>query len=371
MIQNNKNEMNIDVVSPHTIKKIELIEAYVKDWSHILLNYKECDGIVFIDCMCNCGSYKDSSGEEIIGTPVRVAQYLASIMPNYPKKKAWLFFNDLSQDKINYLKTLLPQNTSNLMIHTTCGDGNELLKRLSIEKAKRINYLLIYDPYTASIDWYALLPFLQNWGEVIINHMVHDSIRGISQAKRDITKTKYERTYLSSIDDLAVFRNNRDAYEKRIQEIISSLQNRPQGKYFIASFPFFNSKNALVYNLIHCSGSIKGFRLFKKTAWKVFGGKSSIKDTHGTENQLVMDIDGTGEHRTRVDEYCYYIKDIAEYLHNMFLGQKYVPLKKVWQALDQHPVFPSEGFRNEIKSELKKLYEDEISKQEISFSKRR
>jgi len=43
----------IDTVNPHTIKKFELIETYVKGWPQKLLNYPECSGIVFIDCMCN------------------------------------------------------------------------------------------------------------------------------------------------------------------------------------------------------------------------------------------------------------------------------------------------------------------------------
>ena len=43
-------------------KKFELIEAYVKEWAPKLLNYHKCNGIVFIDCMCNSGLYKDDNG---------------------------------------------------------------------------------------------------------------------------------------------------------------------------------------------------------------------------------------------------------------------------------------------------------------------
>ena len=49
MASSNNNEI-ISVVSPHTIKKFELIEAYVQAWAHKLLefgrNTGKCKGIV-------------------------------------------------------------------------------------------------------------------------------------------------------------------------------------------------------------------------------------------------------------------------------------------------------------------------------------
>lgn len=112
--------------------------------------------------------------------------------------------------------------------------------------------------------------------------------------------------------------------------------------------------NAIVYNLIHCTGHIKGFQLYKTTEWQTFGGKSSTKNTHGAENQLMLDFDG-GATTTMTDEYCYYVQDIAEYLQNCFAGQT-VTLDKIWTVLDEHPVFPADGFKNEIKKELKTRY---------------
>lgn len=58
MVRNKKTDNNVDLACPHTIKKFELIEAYVRDWAHKLLNYENCNEIVFIDCMCNSGIIK-------------------------------------------------------------------------------------------------------------------------------------------------------------------------------------------------------------------------------------------------------------------------------------------------------------------------
>lgn len=373
MARRKNSELTTDIASPHTIKKFELIEAYVKEWAPKLLNYQECNGIFFIDCMCNSGIYHDNDGQEVFGTPIRISNLLSDVMKAYPTKQAWLYFNDMSAEKIKVLKTYLPDEAANYHIVTRSGDGNDLLRAIAskLPQNLNVNYLLVYDPYTASIDWTALVPFLRNWGEVIINHMVSDPIRGVSQAKSDSAVEKYEKTYLTNIAEIASFGSDKSAYEKRIQEIIVALRGFSNKQYFIASFPFFNTRNGLVYNLIHCSGNIKGFKLFKKTAWKIFGGKSSSKDTHGTENQLILDFDGYGEAKPITDEYCYYVKDIVEYIHDKFKGEKDVPLDNIWGELDEHPVFPSEGYKTEIKQGLKDTYNDIVSKKTITFTDRR
>lgn len=353
----------ISKASPHTIKKFELIEAYVEAWAHKLLEYGRntgnCNGIVFIDCMCNSGMYVDDDGNSVIGTPIRVAKVLASIMreANYYKQQAWLYFNDFDENKIEELKKHLPADTHNFHIHTSTGDGNELLRNIGgkLHSKLKINYLLVYDPYTASIDWGALLPFIQNWGEVIINHMVSDSIRAVGQVKRPEKITKYEQTYLSSIEELLSFGSDRMAYERRTEENILALRGTDY-RYYIASYPFFNSCNALVYDLIHCTGSKEGFKLYKSTAWKTFGGKSSIKKSRVNPNQLVIDFSEDSPFEalsTETDENCYFVQDIVKFVAATFKGRTAVPLSEIWDTVDEHPVFPSDLYKNEIKLQLK------------------
>ena len=364
-------EIEKNIAHPHTIKKFELIEEYVKAWAPKLLNFPNCNGIVFIDCMCNNGLYHDSNGKKVIGTPIRVANYLHGIMKKYPGKQCSVYFNDLDQNKIEILKTQLPKNTRNFHIHTSYGDGNDLLIDIGRELSPKtnMNYLLVYDPYTASIDWGALFPFLRNWGEVIINHMVSDSIRGIPQAKRDATIEKYEQTYSMGIEELIALGNDRTTYEDIIGKIISASREGTNKKYYTSSFPFFNSKNSIVYSLIHCSRNIKGFKLYKKTAWKTFGGKSSTKNTHGKEFQTKLVTDGTEGViiTTHTDEYCYNVYDIAKHIQSVYNGRQHVPKKEIWETLDEHPFFPSDGYRPDILKILKEKHNANVSQQSVSF----
>lgn len=364
MASSNNNEI-ISKVSPHSIKKFELIEAYVLAWAHKLLEYGRntgnCNGIVFIDCMCNSGMYIDEeTGELIEGSPIRVARVLSEVMreQNYQAQQAWLYFNDLSQEKIDELSKHLPPDTRNFHIKLSSGDGNDLLKAIGskLSPQAKVNYLLVYDPYQATIDWLALLPFIRNWGEIILNHMVSDSIRAVSQVKRSSAITKYESTYLAKIEDLIDFGSNRDAFEQRIKDIITVLNGENHKRYYIASYPFFNSKNTVVYNLLHCTSSLVGFKLYKSTAWSTFGGKSSMKKSKVDPSQLAFDFSTDANElvmTTMTDENCYYVQDIVKFIIGTFAGRQDVPLKEIWAAVDEHPVFPSDLYKNEIKDQLR------------------
>ena len=65
---NNNNSKIISDAHQHTVKKFELIETYIKSWAQKLMLTDSCSGIIFIDCMCNSGVYKDDDKNEVYGT---------------------------------------------------------------------------------------------------------------------------------------------------------------------------------------------------------------------------------------------------------------------------------------------------------------
>lgn len=366
---------NNNQISPHTIKKFELISEYVKAWVYKLLNYSQCNGVVYIDCMSNNGIYHDKAGNTIEGTPILVTRIIADAMKDHTEKNAYLYFNDIDKKRIETLKQNLPTVGPNVHVLTRDIDGNDLLREISsrFNEFPDMNFLLVYDPYQASIDWEAIMPYLRNWGEVILNHMISDPIRGAKMAKRPESIEKYENTYLTSIEQLVSFGSDKAAFEKRIKEIILALsQKANRKKYYIASYPFFNTANTVVYNLIHCTSNIEGFKLYKKTAWKTFGDKSSMKDTHGKENQLSFDFDSNEPtYSIQSDAYCYYLDDIAAYVQNEFCDRKDVPLNEIWNMLDEHPVFTAVPYKTQIKSLLESVYSAKVGKSSITFTDRK
>lgn len=359
----------ISTAKPHTIKKFELIEKYVAEWAQKLCNVTGCKNLVFIDCMCNSGQYIDILGNTVYGTPVRVSKVLEKTAEQYPEKNIIVCFNDIDSKKTKHLSGLVPSGKKNFYVKIYNTDGNALLKQKADEilNCQNTHCLLVYDPYVAAIDWEAVCPFLNSWSEVMINHMVSDSVRATKVIKSQEAIDKYEHTYLTALENLISKRCDRKTYAKRVEKIIKTLHHGEK-KFYIAAFPFFNSRNALVYDLIHYTTNVEGFKLYKKVAWKTFGGKSSTKDTHGMEMQLSLDFgDMNDDFKYQGDESCYYVQDIATYLQEKFRGRKNVPLSDLWKVLEEHPVFPSDSFRREIKTELKNIHLAKVSRNSVSF----
>ena len=125
-----KNEDKIiSEAKPHTEKKFRLVEKYVEAWAYKLLNNKYCNKLTFIDCMCNSGEYVDIDGNQVFGTPVRVAKILREAAQKYPNKKVYLLLNDMSLKKIEHLKTLInTEGQSNYCVKFDHEDANVLLK---------------------------------------------------------------------------------------------------------------------------------------------------------------------------------------------------------------------------------------------------
>ena len=347
----------ISKASPHTIKKFELIEEYIKSWAQKLLLTESCNGLIFIDCMCNSGVYTDNTGQLVKGTAVRVSEALREAARTYTQKNIHIYLNDKDKARVDELKKHLPQDERNFKIVTSCSDAHELLRTIGpqLYGTGHLHYFLLYDPYDATIDWEALLPFFRNWGEVMINHMVSDPVRAISSAKKKTTKVKYENSYLEDFEKLVPYGSDKTAYEARVEEIINSLKGAR--RYYVSAFPFYNTQNSLVYNLIHCTSNKEGFKLYKRSAWKVFGAQSSTK--HSVENRQ-LSFNFLGEIAEEEDESCLHVIDIAKYLQRSFRGRKQVPLDEMWELLDNHPIFPSEGFRNEVKGNLTGFFDAKI-----------
>lgn len=256
-------------IGDHTIKKFELVSEYAKGWAHKILGYSQSAGLIYIDCMCNCGQYYDNNRNIVEGTAIRVARAINQINASH-QKEAILHFNDLDKGKIFHLKSVIDMmDLQHVKIYYHSTDANELLRLLVKSDLEKHNTLLFYDPYQADIDWNALEPFFNTWGEVIINHMVSDVIRGAKNVNKPEKIAKYEKTYHKSIDEIIKTSNapnNREEFEKIANSIIESCIYPNSKKYYIASFPFYIKTNQLIYNLIYFSWNVKGMILFKKIA---------------------------------------------------------------------------------------------------------
>ncbi|MBQ7366285.1 MAG: three-Cys-motif partner protein TcmP [Spirochaetaceae bacterium] len=351
--------------APHTVKKFELIETYVDEWARKILGFPESKGVIYIDCMSNSGEYYDEQNNVIEGTAIRVAKRLNEIIVNYENKKAILIFNDLNKNRVEHLENKINElKLKNIDITYHSEDCNSFLQGLNSNGWKEYNTLLLYDPYRASINWEAIKPFLNRWGEVIINHMVYDTPRGVTQAKKRNVIERYEETYQRDLASL--IETDKSELDRIIVSIIKNNLQRTDSQYFISLAPFYNRTNGKMYSLIHCTSNIQGIKLYKRVTWKIFGDKSSLKKNHGVPNAPCLDFGAEFELENIPDAECYTISDIAKYIYEIYKTRGTISLREIYADLDSHPIFPSDGYKNEIKSALKR-FGVQIMKDSIEF----
>lgn len=353
-------------IGEHTIKKFELVSKYAEGWAHKILGFDKASGLMYIDCMCNCGKYVDGDGNFVEGTAIRVAKVINEINRIH-RKKALLYFNDIDAEKIECLKAEIDMlDLRYVTIYYYNKDANELLREISKTDFSQYNTLLFYDPYQAAIDWESLEPFFNVWGEVIINHMVSDVIRGAKSVKKPEKIAKYEKTYQKSIGEIIETSNrvnNREEFERIANSIIDSCVAQNGKEYYIASFPFYIKTNQLIYNLVFFSWNAKGIILFKRTAWDVFGGQSSIKHSVASETPGQMSLDfETGIIKADAPPGIYTVYDIAKFIYEKYRNRGEVSWSEIYACLDKHPLFPSEGYKPQIKKMLKESF-NTINKQ--------
>ena len=59
---------------------------------------------------------------------------------------------------------------------------------------------------------------------------------------------------------------------------------------------------------------------------------------------------------TITDQECYNIHDVAKYVYEKYHNRKEISLREIYFDLDRHPVFPSDGYKADIKKELREIY---------------
>lgn len=92
----------------------------------------------------------------------------------------------------------MPKESRNFYFHITTENGSALAERLGQTISNKKQCLLVYDPYKAAIDWNSIMPFINNWSEVIFNHMVSDSMGVVKMVKKDETRANISGTTLKT-----------------------------------------------------------------------------------------------------------------------------------------------------------------------------
>lgn len=225
-----------------TKKKIEFIEGYVKAWFHkvLLSQYNSYKGVIFIDCMSNCGVYSVEERDLFEGTSYRVLNsFSRQVEGKLIDKKFSVIVNDIEKDKVFCQNCLWNNNfkgkNKNLSFSSYSLDVNDFLSgpgRDILTEASKQNYhiLLFYDPYTVQIDWEVLKHFISSKNvDLIITHFWQNDIKrslnnGISQEKKSIIEKAYSMDFealIKQYNEMTQYERNeflRNKFKNQIEQ---------------------------------------------------------------------------------------------------------------------------------------------------------
>ena len=275
MLQEKGIEVSLDVISPHTVKKIEYVKSYVNHWLYVIVNTS--NWIFFMDIMSNAGIYEN----EYLCSSIEVLNVFIGYAKNHPDKKFILCCNDLAQDRFesmseifNLYKTRLKkEGINNIDLYMDCMDAINYLPYVdnkfhlrSIRGFQKC-VLLYVDPYNFISKQLAtsVRHFLKNvYCELILNFYANDYTRNINNVKciehreeiRDFVKTYCEIDEQSPKVELV-----RDVF-------IKNIEKSTMVKYHYY-FTMKNERNAPLYYLMFFTPSLVGLEKVKDATWKV------------------------------------------------------------------------------------------------------
>ena len=237
-----ETETIIQKVGVHTIKKIQMIESYVKGWSQKLVNFIECKELVFIDCMSNSGEYYFSNNK-IKGTPVRVAEILNEVATKHPDKMIRLIFNDYNKDFYNIVNEKLPSRIYLLDIETPSASGIDIARNI---RKKDLDSIIIFLTAHEELGNIVLkndlmfLSFINKFDDVEsrLNISLKKALNILGK-KQMIKIEDRNNTYTINLDDILYI--TKDSFERKtiivtdytefkvnnsLSDIVSGLDNR-------------------------------------------------------------------------------------------------------------------------------------------------
>ena len=265
----------LDEAKLHTQYKIKYIKDYVEKWLNVATNCSK-KNILFIDCMCNAGIYKNG----VSGTCVEVVELFIKYATNNKNKTFYVFLNDYDQHKIKILKELLSKYNLplNLKIKINNMDVVDYLKLLINNNILDESWftLLYIDPYNFGVP--DLLSTIKNfvnkyYCEVLFNYFSSDIARNKNNkyAKNKMSKIKDELS--SVITDINI---NYDENREILNKLIKTYKNTKNIKYSFA-YRFNNKNNTELYYIIFFTPNKRGLELIKESIWKIFNGEESFK----------------------------------------------------------------------------------------------
>ena len=249
-----KTQLKFDTIGYWSEIKLEIIEAYAREYSKIISNQKQIDH-VYIDAFAGAGVHKSkTTGDFVPGSPMK------ALLVKPPFKE--YHFIDLDSDKVDNLKRVVGER-SDISIYT--GNCNSVLLKHVFPKVQYADYkrgLCLLDPYGLQLDW----EVIETAGkmetiEIFLNFPIVDMNRNVFWHDfKKVRQSDIERMNAYWGDETwrsIAYTTKKDLFghiEKETNRIIAEhfkdrLKKVAGFSYVSEPLAMRNSKNAIIYYL--------------------------------------------------------------------------------------------------------------------------
>lgn len=297
----------LDAIKEQSRKKIELVGEYVDNWLYVVENAKMVNKneIIFIDCMCNSGIYKNNDK----GTAIVVLERFIKHAKEHYGIKYELHLNDNDKEKIIFLKNVIKniERPSNVFVYYSNEDVNVYLDSLKkTTKFGKAFTLIFVDPFNfGTVDINRFCSLLNvTYCEILFNFFTSDIRRNIHN---EHAPNKMQKIKASLSDFMSTnYTNDRECLNCFIQ----SLKKCRYIKYTF-SIEFRNKNNQNLYYLVYATPNINGLNKLKESIWKVFKGAPYHINKKDDKKLSLFDLD---ESKQMLEEYYLsnYLPDVIE-----------------------------------------------------------
>lgn len=272
------NKSTKDILSPHSVAKVELYKRYLSVYLEILQLVKTVDKIHIYDLMCGEGVYKDGKkGSSIVA--------LETIMGSKFTKPIKLWLNDSGKSNVEKGKTKIQRvkeyfdnvedKPLNLKIKFTDDDFNKIIQQLHQEIKKLSNdkkMLIFLDPY----GYKGITP------EVVKQLLSNKNVELLlfiptSQMYRFANKSLRGNTFEEgkSLSDILTALFDSNAHFNSVDDFIEKLRDA-YFEYLIGDKKTFGvdsftleTKEGNIYALFFFTHSLRGFEKMLEAKWKM------------------------------------------------------------------------------------------------------
>jgi len=347
-----KNKDLIDKVKQHTVKKIEYVSEYSREWLWVACESSNINEIVFIDAMCNSGHYKTEKGDVIDATCIRVIKQIINFcnQPNCINKTFKIYLNDYDKKRIDYLSNLITkmdvEKFSNVKIYISSKDVNKYLIELKsyFKDFKKRLILLYVDPYNiGTVKINLIKEFLDTYyAELILNFYINDYMRNKNN----------DSNIRNCLEDIIL--NNEKLSDITIEKLCNRVANYLRSSKhikFVFRYLFKNKKNADLYYIIYATPHEKGLEKLKKVLWKIFKGKQYYRLENALKGQISL-FNNSDNESMRLEQYAINFTNI---IYKKYKGKK-VSYREIWEYVLEYTMLREGQIIENILKPLVKEY---------------